>query len=88
MVPCATNLIFKALFSTEVFPQYQRIAISWDVFNIPHYVASNHREAEVAVPIEKCVNLLQDLIKIKTTLNIYINHIVEVSAIILTAKII
>ena len=82
--PYATDILFKMLFSlTEVFTKYQRTAISWDVFNIPHYIARNHREAEVAVPVDKCGKLLEDLIKAKTTLNIYINHIIEVSYVVI-----
>ena len=76
--PCTIDSAFKLLFSMKVFPKYQRTSISWEVFNIPHYLPSNHREAEVAVPLNKCVNAFEDFIQAKQDLNLHLNHMIEV----------
>ena len=78
LLPFATDITFKILFSTDVFPKYQRTDVSWEIFNIPHYVASNHREAEVAVPFNMCGRAIKDVIEVKNKFNIPINYIVEV----------
>ena len=74
-----TNIGLKFLFSLGIMEPYNRVAISWEVFNIPHYIAPNHREGEIAVPYENCVNAVQELARVKRDLNIPVNHIVEVS---------
>ena len=78
LFPPLTDAGFKLLFATNVFPSYERTAIMWEVFNIPHYVAKNHREAEVAVPLDKCGKAMEDLIEAKKRLKFYLNHVVEV----------
>ena len=79
IVPSATDFCFRILFSSDVFPNYQRTAVSWEVYNIPHYVANNHREGEVAVPFNKCGIVIKDIVEAKRKLNIPVNYIIEVS---------
>ena len=75
----ATNIGFKFFFSLGIMEPYNRVAISWEVFNIPHYVAPNHREGEIAVPYENCGDAVRELASLRRDLNIPVNHIVEVS---------
>ena len=60
----------------QVFKESTRVDYSWNVLNIPHYIAS-HFEAEIAVDHKHCGRALSELLNY--AVNITVNSIVEVS---------
>ena len=79
LIPSVTDITFKTLaLLTDVFPKYQRTAVSWEVFNIPHYIAPSTRQAEVAVPFNMCRKAIEDLFEVKNKFNIHVNCVTEV----------
>ena len=63
--------------TADVFQSQTRVDHSWEVFNIPDYVAP-HPQAEIAVGYEDCGQAMVELVDLVHTQNIAVNHIVEV----------
>ena len=69
----------KTVFNNfEVFYSYERVDESFKILPITHYIDSYHRQTEIAVHVDDCVDAINDLVEVKEKLNIPLNHIVEV----------
>ena len=77
IVPDCMNLLFKY---GNPLPPYNRVDVSYKVFNIPSYFP-NHNEAEVVLKLKDCVPAIRELKKFVEEENIPLNFITEVSLI-------
>jgi L-gulonolactone oxidase len=78
LLPFTANSGMRLLAMTvDLFEYYDRDH-TYDVVNIPHYVAPTHRESEYSIPIGNCTSAINELIQFKETHNIPINHAILV----------
>ena len=75
-VPHVMRFIFNYL---SPFPPYDRVAISYNVLNVPH-ILPVHWEAEVVVPFEKCPEAIRELKRVVFEHEIPANLATEVSS--------
>lgn len=79
--PSLTSTGMKFLFATDFFfSPYSRVDYSWNVQIGSHYMSPN-KQAEIAVPMENCVEAVKDFFALVEKENIPINHIIEVNII-------
>ena len=64
--------------NVDVFYSYERVDESFKILTIPHYFDHYHRESEIVVHVDNCVDAINDLIEVKEKFNIPLNHIFEV----------
>jgi L-gulonolactone oxidase len=79
VLPFTANNGMKLLARTfDPFEPYNRVDHSYNVLNVPHYIAPTHRESEYSIPIGNCSSAITELIQFKETHNVPVNHIIEV----------
>lgn len=62
----------------NLFPAYNRVDVSHNVFNVPHYIPRHH-EAEMVVGITDCASAIMELQEFANEEHIPLNFITEVS---------
>ena len=75
IIPLAMKLLMKY---GNPLPDYNRVDLSHNVFNLPHYIPRHH-EAEVIVGIEDCSPAITELRALTLEEKMPVNFITEVS---------